>query len=128
MVESVRLRTKWLRGSNPTAITQNSDTAPVLRKGFRDIHATIECRFTLKRVRHMIITYNGRRKPTFLLNYLRNFNEIFKKDVDYDNIKSHKKSIFTVSLENTFFKKSQRGGQIDLPRPAFLWLIQSFHL
>ena len=26
-----------------------------------------------------------------LLNELRNFNKIFKKDVTYDNIKSHKK-------------------------------------
>ena len=31
--------------------------APVSSKGFLDIEATIECRFTLKRVRGMIITY-----------------------------------------------------------------------
>ena len=29
-----------------------------------------------------------------ILNDLRNFNEIFRKDVTYDNIKSHKKPVF----------------------------------
>ena len=31
------------------------------------------------------------RKSSFLSNDLRNFHEIFKKDVTYDNTKSHKK-------------------------------------
>ena len=31
---------------------------PVLSKEFVDIQATMECRFTLKRVRYMIITYS----------------------------------------------------------------------
>ena len=31
---------------------------PVLNKEFIDIQATIECRFTLKHVRDMIITYS----------------------------------------------------------------------
>ena len=35
-----------------------SDIAPVSSKEFLDIHATIECRFTLKRVRDMIRTYS----------------------------------------------------------------------
>ena len=43
--------------SNPVAITYTSDIAPVLSKEFLDIQATIECRFTLKSVRDMIITY-----------------------------------------------------------------------
>ena len=34
-------------GSTPVAVTENSDIAPVLSKEFLDIHATIECRFTL---------------------------------------------------------------------------------
>ena len=46
---------------------------------------------------------------------MRNFNEIFRKDVTYDNIKSHKKPGFHLSVEDTFFEKPQRGGQIDLP-------------
>ena len=33
---------------------ETSDNAPVLSKEFLDIQATIECRFTLKRVRDMI--------------------------------------------------------------------------
>ena len=53
-----------------------------------------------------------------LLNYLRSFNEIFRKDVTHDNIKSHKKQGYTLSLEDEFFKKSQRcGGQINHPPP-----------
>ena len=31
------------------------------------------------------------RKSSYLLYDLRNFNEIFRKDVTYDNIESHKK-------------------------------------
>ena len=36
---------------------------------------------------------------SYLLNELRNLNEIFMKDVAYDNIKSHKKT--TNLLEHT---------------------------
>ena len=45
-------------GSNPVAVTQTSDIAPVSSKEFLDIQATIECKFTLKRVHNMIITYS----------------------------------------------------------------------
>ena len=34
------------------------DIAPVLSRKFLDIQTTIECRFTLKDVRDMILTYN----------------------------------------------------------------------
>ena len=34
---------------------------------------------------------NIQEENPYLLNELRNFNKIFKKDVTYDNIKSHKK-------------------------------------
>ena len=37
---------------------ETPDVAPVLSKEFIDIQATIECRFTLKRVRDMIIAYS----------------------------------------------------------------------
>ena len=43
-----------------------------------------------------------------------NFNEIFRKGVTYDNIKSHKKQRFTPSLEDAFLEKPQ-GVQIGLP-------------
>ena len=34
-----------------------------------------------------------------------NLNEIFKKNVSYDNIKCHKKTGFALSLEKIFWKK-----------------------
>ena len=37
-------------------VTCNSDIGPVSSKEFLDIQVTIECKFTLKRVRDMIIT------------------------------------------------------------------------
>ena len=42
-----------VKGSNPVAV----NIAPVSSKEFLDIQATIKCRFTLKSVRDMIITY-----------------------------------------------------------------------
>ena len=55
----------------------------------------------------------------YLLNNLRNFNDIFRKDVAYDNIKSDKKLAFSpLSREATFLKKPQQGGKID-PRQPF---------
>ena len=44
--------------------------------------------------------------------HLRNFNEIFRKDVTYNNIKSHKNEGFTLSLEDTFLEKSQDGRSV----------------
>ena len=41
-------------GSSPVAVTSTSDFASVSRKEFLDVQATIECGFTLKRVRDMI--------------------------------------------------------------------------
>ena len=50
---------------------------------------------------------------------MRNFNEIFRKDLIYDNIKSHKKPEFhTLSLEETFLEKPQWDGSNPLPPPA----------
>ena len=34
-------------------------------------------------------------------------NQVLRKDVTYDNIKSHKKQGFTLSLENMFLEKRQ---------------------
>ena len=45
-------------GSNPVAATYTSDVVSVLSRRFLDIHTTTECRFTLKCVRDMIITYS----------------------------------------------------------------------
>ena len=43
---------------SPVAVTSPSDFAPASSKEFLDIQATIECRFTLKRVRDMTRTYS----------------------------------------------------------------------
>ena len=45
-------------GSSPVAVNPPSDFAPASSKEFLDIQATIECGFTLKRVRDMTKTYN----------------------------------------------------------------------
>ena len=45
-------------GSSPVAITSPSDFVPASSKEFLDIQATIECGFTLKRVRDMTRTYS----------------------------------------------------------------------
>ena len=47
-------------GLSPVAVTSPSDFAPASRKEFFYIQATIECGFTLKRVRHMTRTYSQR--------------------------------------------------------------------
>ena len=54
------------------------------------------------------------RKSSYLLNDLRNFNEIFRKDVTYDNIKSHKKPVLH-PLSRRFFLENYRG--VKLPPP-----------
>ena len=51
------------------------------------------------------------------MNELRNFNEIFRKDVTYDNIKSHKKAGLHPLF--TFLEKLQGRGGVKLP-PSLL--------
>ena len=59
---------------------------------------------------------------------MRNLNEVLRKDVTYDNIKSHKKSgldplslclsvslSVSLSLQDTFLEKLPGTGQIDPP-------------
>ena len=51
-----------------------------------------------------------------LLNDLRNFNELFGRNVAYDSIKSHKKLGFhTLSRKHISGKTTGGGGQIDPP-------------
>ena len=52
-------------GSSPVAVTSPSDFAPASSKEFLDIQATIECGFTLKRVRDMTRTYSQKRNSWF---------------------------------------------------------------
>ena len=65
-----------------------------------------------------VISFFATRKQAYLLNNLRNFNDIFRKDVADDNVKSDKKLGFSPpSLEATFLKKPQQEGKIDPPQP-----------
>ena len=48
------------------------------------------------------------KKSEYLLNDLRNFNESFRKDLAYDNIKVTKKQVFTLSLQNIILEAKQR--------------------
>ena len=45
------------------------------------------------------------------LNRLRLFNDIFKKDVVYDNVKSHKKQDLIFPLKNDFLKSHSGWGE-----------------
>ena len=53
--------------SNPVAVPLILDIAPVSSKEFLDIHGTIECRFTLKRVRDKIRTHSHIELTLFIL-------------------------------------------------------------
>ena len=44
-----------------------------------------------------------------IANTDRNFNEIFRKDVNYDNIKSHKKTEFQYLFRRYIFQKTTQG-------------------
>ena len=74
-------------GSNPVAVTSPSDIAPASSKEFLDIQATIECGFTLKRVRDMIKTYSQKTFSGFFISSLKcalNLENFEKKD-DYSS-------------------------------------------
>ena len=65
-------------------------------------------------------------KKKNLLTDLRNFNEIFRKDVTYDNIKSLQKTRFrtlSLSLWKVYFWRNQKRGEGQFNHsPAFLGL------
>ena len=42
-------------------------------------------------------------------------SEVFRKDKTYDNIKSHTKQGFTLSLEDTFLEKLEGGVKLTPP-------------
>ena len=58
------------------------------------------------------------------MNNLRNVNQIFRKNVAYDNIKSHKKErLQPFSLKETFGRITEvGGGGVKLTHPSFLKL------
>ena len=57
----------------------------------------------------MKIANIDRENSSYLLNNLRNFNEIFRKDVPYDNFKSHKKPGFHPLFRRYNFQKTTEG-------------------
>ena len=57
-------------------VTLTSDIAPVSSKEFLDIHATMKCRFTLKRVRNMMRTYSQRILVVSLTIYKQTFPKL----------------------------------------------------
>ena len=44
-------------GSSPATVTETSDSVLASSKEYLEIQATIECRFTLKRIRDLIRIY-----------------------------------------------------------------------
>ena len=50
------------------------------------------------------------RNVLYLLNDLRNFNEILRKDMTHDNIKGHKKTGFPPPFKRCIFRKTTVGG------------------
>ena len=48
------------------------------------------------------------RKSSYLLNDLKNFNEIFRKNLTYDNIKSHTKNSVSLSLWKIHFWENHK--------------------
>ena len=52
---------------------------------------------------------------SYLLNDLRNFNETFRKDVTYDNIKSCKKTGLPILFVRYFFEKPHAGIKFTTP-------------
>ena len=56
------------------------------------------------------------RNSSYLLNDLRHFSETFRKDVTYDNIKSHKKTGFHPLFRRYIFRKSTWGVKLTPSR------------
>ena len=54
------------------------------------------------------------------MNNLSNFNEIFREDMTYDNIKSNKKPVFHHLIRRYIFQKTT--GELKFTPPAVLGL------
>ena len=67
-------------GSSPVAVTSPSDFAPASSKEFLDIQATVECGFTLKRVRDMTRTHSQiKDKVKTVMRVQKQSSEVYKK-------------------------------------------------
>ena len=72
----------------------------------------------LKKLMKLVIM-DGK-KSSYLLKELRNFDEIFRKKVAYDNIKNQRKARVLSFSRRDALLENNRGNQID--PPAFLRL------
>ena len=85
-------------GSNPVAVTSPSDFAPASSKEFLDIQATIECGFTLKRVRDMIKTYSQvdvyLNEPIKIVEQIKLANQLIQRRTRDRNGKDNNNSYF----------------------------------
>ena len=69
---------------------------------------------------------NTDRESLHILRELKKFNENFRRDVTYNNMKSHKKARFHPNFRIYIFGKTTGWG-VKLPHPpAFLWLSSIF--
>ena len=64
-------------------------------------------------------SYYWQRVSSYLLNDLRKFIEIFRKDVFLDNIKGHKKPEFYPLFRRYIFWKATGGGESNWPPSRF---------
>ena len=63
----------------------------------------------MSKIQKMMKTVNTEEENFQFLNNFRNFNEIFRSDVTYDNINSYKKTEFHLLSEKYVFGKTTRG-------------------
>ena len=81
------------------------------------LYAAVASSFATKKCKNIQkIVKNGKylqRKSSYLPHSLKNLNEIFRKKVSYDNIKSHRKTGFYPLSRKNSFGKTAGGGQID---------------
>ena len=100
--------TKWLWVRVQLQSLKTSDFAPASSKEFLDIQATIECGFTLKRVRDIIRTYSQYNHMNVLANEneLLKYIEIWNKIEALFNKKVNKKRLYNKPMYNNEYIKT----------------------
>ena len=98
-------------GSNPVAVTSTSDIASVSSKEFLHIHATTECRFTLKCVCDMIKTHKFPCHPCYVLEYI--YPHIFHVNFFIKRHATHGHRISCTSYQMEWTDNKPFSGLID---------------
>ena len=86
-------------GSSSVAVTSPSDFAPASSKEFLDIQATIECGFTLKRVRDMTGTYRLNKSLEQSWHFIKTLYQEGKLQL-YTSLKEHPRFENYLNLPN----------------------------